>query len=206
MIVNYDPPVLVAPSSLDAALLELSTKLLNAFTWLDRAYGKAEKLEEKVDGRKRTYPGLHVGGNEYLQLIPDDNIGNFSFFKAENGDSVIWGHSSTSRLSTKISLILWFNFNDVYGSQSAADGKTIDNVKDLILSALTTMYLSKGAFEVTEIHDLPSTVYDGYSLVYSDPDWIGVDRVNLEAGNLFFMRPYGCLKFDGILTYRRNSC
>lgn len=199
MIANPEIPALIEPRLVDYPIEELRSSLATGLSWLDSAYGKSFVAEEVFEGRKRTFPAIYYGKQDYHKLIPDTHIGNFCFFEAREGDRVEWNKSRPTWIVTPVNLIFWFNFEKIYPSDF--NQRTVDNVKSDILEYLQTLNLSRGIWEFTQIDDHPQQVYDGYSFVYSDPDWIGTERIGLEAGNLFHMRPYGCLKFSGFVRY-----
>lgn len=196
-------PAITTPRLIDKALLEIQGKLLAELSWLDQAYGKAFILEDKLDGRKRTYPAVYSGvGEEYLRVMPDGTIGNFSFFNTEEADQVEWTRNNQLWVNTTVSSIFWFDIREVYPADFV--NRTIDSVKYDILRAFTNMNLGSSSLEIINIYDKPIDVYRGFSWVYSDPEWVGADRVGLEAGNLFFMRPYGCLKFESNIRFLQD--
>lgn len=199
MIANPTIPTIVDPKLVDYPIEELRAALASGLSWLDEAYPKCFKAEEVYEGRKRTFPALYYGKLDYHKLIPDEHIGNFCFFDAKLGDDVEWNRTQKTWVETPISLIFWFNFEKIYPSDY--ERRTIEHVKAEILEFLQGATMSNGLWEFNKIYDRPSEVYRGYTFVYSDPDWIGTERIAVEAGNLFFMRPYGCLRFDGTVRF-----
>jgi len=188
---------------LDQAFDEIATKLLTELSWLSNAYGDTQKLEEVYEGRKRTYPAIRSGQQEFLKLMPDSHLGNFSFCQALSGDVVEWNKKLVPWVTTEFSVVFWFDFRDIFPGTDT--NKTLNNVKDLILTAFRTMSLSKSIMEIDKIYDVMVDVYDEYTFVYSDPDWIGTERIAMESGNLFYLRPYGCLRFEGTVRYLQND-
>ncbi len=192
MIKNPSIPTITDPQLIDAALAEINTKLVAGLSWLNSAFGKAIRLEETVDGKKRAFPAIYTGetlGTEYIKLIPDSHLGNFSFFDVEDGDEAKWVGRNYDQFVSRIGLVFWFDFRDVYPSDHTT--RTIDNVKATVYRLLKEMRLTKSTISFNKFHERKERVYRGY--------WVP------DMDNQFYMRPYGLFRLDGEIRYRETS-
>lgn len=185
MIKNPTIPAITDPQLLDVALAEINGKLTAALTWLDYAFGKAYAL----DGENRVIPAIYTGATtEYLKLLPDAHIGNFSFFDVEDGEQSEWTGRNYDLFTTSVSLIFWFDFRDIYPNDHKT--RTTENVKAAIYRTLKEMQLTKSSISFTRIYEKKDEVFRGYEM----PD------------SKFYMRPYGQLRFEGEIMYKENHC
>jgi hypothetical protein len=180
-VLNIDCPKLV-----DLALLDVQTHLTNKLSWLDYAFGRAERQHDK-DGN--TYPGLYQGNNEYLNLLPDTNIGNYSYFEIDDGQEIYFAQSTDTaknhRFTAEFGLVFFFDFRDVYPGEM--DYKTAENVKYSVIEAITTARLNTCSIELTNIYEQAPNVYRGFD--------------HEEIKREFTKRPYGIFKITGKLMY-----
>ena len=69
------------PVLLDLVLQNIQETLLAKIDWLDYAFGRAYKnVKYENDGRKYIYPAVYVNDGEYIDMTPNDNLGNFTWF------------------------------------------------------------------------------------------------------------------------------
>ena len=77
---NTRAPIIKAPELLDVVINNIQTGLTENLGWLDKAFGRAERLVKYGANQKKIYtPNIYIGGNEYQEVTPDAGIGNFSF-------------------------------------------------------------------------------------------------------------------------------
>jgi hypothetical protein len=103
------------PKFLDIALSEINTKLKIHFSWLNEAFGRAERFTERKDDRIIEYPAIYSGNNHYIKLFPDLKIGNFSFVISDEF-SVNTTKFQSIKGNSDIEFIFWFDFRAVYPS------------------------------------------------------------------------------------------
>lgn len=184
MIQNPTVPTKDDPQLLDLLLDEMAGKLLTALSWLDNAYGKAERLVKYgVLNRPEFKPAIFVGGRlgqDYLYLLPDAHLGCFSWFDVPNVQSLQFERRGFKRVSTSVGLIFWFDFTKVYPNDHQT--RTIENVKADVLEAIRTMTLTNGAIRIQEIHERTDEIYRGYT--------------TNEVDRQFLMRPYSGFRIN----------
>lgn len=203
MITTPTIPTLSSPQLLDAALLEIQTKLTDGLSWLDQAFGKAIRLEEMVDGRKRTYPAIYVKDNEYFPIGPDQHIGNFSFFDVEDGEGIEWSEYGSDKINARLALVLWFDYRDVYADPN---NRSIENIKKDVKDVLKAMRLTRSHISFNRFWTNAEQVYKGYSRIYANPNLVGKERPALENRNYFWKRPFGCLRIEGEIIVKEKIC
>lgn len=177
---NYENATL-----LDAVLLEISTALKAKLTWLNNSYTAAQKLAKKAENKNFFYPAVYTGQNEYLGLLPDGHLGNYSFFRLIDPENIKFYPRNVNIITTNFDLIFWFNLAKVYPTDK---GRNIENVKQDILKAFRDMYLTRSSVQLTEVYKEAKNIYDDYT-------------INEETES-FMEHPYGALMFRGSITYK----
>lgn len=195
MIINPAPPVITSPVLADNALAELRTALLAGLTWLDAAYGPAEKREGISEaGARIIYPAVFAGSantpTDYLRLFPDEHLGNFCYFELADGQQINWqGPRQDPSIDVDLSIIFWFDFRTVYPSDHLT--RTIEHVKDQVLDLFRDMVLASVTAQFDRIFTRSENIYRGYTIS--------------EIEGQFLMRPYGGFRVDGSMNFE-NPC
>lgn len=183
-------PVRQNPELLDRVFGEIQRGLIDNINWLDKAFGKAERLVKIApNGRKYYTPNVYAGGNEYLDVSPDSGIGNFSFFWVDDPQAVEWTPNVSVGIKTDFALIFWFDYRKIYNNVNTRNKEAL---KKQILDVLNGGYhLRAGHIEIERIYELAENIYNEFSLD--------------EVDNQFLMHPYGGFRFEGSLTIQ-ESC
>jgi len=184
-------PIIEGAVMLDRVLGEIQQGLV-ALPWLDVAFGRAQRLVKVIEGRRHTTPNVFCGGwnghgpNDYIEVSPDAEIGNFSFFAIDD-PQVIQPGLGQREFRTPFGLIVWFDLRRVY---SEASNRNTEQLKAQVLDVLSGrsgFALTEGHIEVSRIYEQAQNIYRGYSLD--------------EIDNQFLMHPYGGFRIDGTLYY-----
>lgn len=174
---------------MDEIIKEINKALTDNLSWLNIAFGRAERTVKVVNKKKYFWPSIYKGGNEYEYLTPDSNLGNFSFFRIEDPETVGYVDRGQSRIKLPCSIVFWWDFRRI----DNRDNRNIEAIKQQILKALNRKLFLKqpGArFEITRIWKEAENIYKGYTLD--------------ETQNQFLMHPYCGLRIEGILTYNET--
>lgn len=183
-------PIIDNPELLDSIIANIQKGLAENIGWLDYVFGRAERLVKfDANNRKIYTPNVYVGGNEYMEISPSSEIGNFCFFWVDDPQNVSWEAKINVGIKTNFSLIFWFNFNRIYNS---ADQRNKEELKKQILDVLNGgFWLKKGRITVNRIYELSENIFRGFSMD--------------ETENQFLMQPYGGFRFEGMLKVS-ESC
>lgn len=184
---NPVPATVTSPEMLDAALAQVQTVLENQLSWLTTAYGKIEKREVKdPEGRKVVFPSVYAGGTEYINLLPDEHLGNYSYIEVLDSQAVVWRPRSYSEFTADVAIIFWFDFRTVYPADYQE--RSVDHVKYEVLSALAGSTFPSIRLTITSISERAENIYRGFSAS--------------EIETQFLMRPYGGFRLDAKLIYK----
>ncbi len=173
-------PVPDYPDLLDIVIGNICQGLSDNIGWLDRTFGRAERLV-KYDGSGRRYytPNVYAGGNDYIEVSPDSGIGNFCFFLVEDPQDVTMDGQSVG-IDASVSVIFWFDYRRIFNSDSIRNSEA---VKREILDVLNGGFrLRKGRMTVKKIYEQAENIYKGFSLD--------------ETDNQFLMHPYGGMRIE----------
>ena len=190
---NNNAPVISNPVMLDRVIAEIQNGLVAGLPWLDVAFGRAQRITRMLEGKKIITPNVYCGGwanhgeNDYIEVSPDSNIGNFSFFDINDPHEISAGPWAQD-IKTPFGLVIWFDLRRVYGTY---DNRNTEQLKAAVLRSLsgrTGFALSDGKIIVNQIYERAENIYRGYTLS--------------EIDNQYLMHPYGGFRFEGILEYQ----
>lgn len=183
-------PIIANPELLDKIIGNIQQGLADNLPWLDKAYGRAERLVKMTTSGKRIYtPNVYAGGNEYIELTPDSKTGNFCFFTVDDPQDVTWERGFYAGLKCPFSVIFWFDYRKIFGS---ADNRNKEQLKKQIIDVLNGgFWLKNGSFYIDRIYELAENIYKGFTID--------------EIDNQFLMAPYGGFRFTGELKIN-ESC
>ena len=142
-------PLKTHPYLFDKAVQNIQKALGANLGWLDHAFGLAERITRVIDGKKYILPNLWVGGNEYIDLLPDRMMGSFSFCCLDEPQKCTDG-----RMKARVQVVVWWDTRKV-----DAELRDTERVKSQVLDALSRA----GGCEVAEIYDRPASVYKGFT-------------------------------------------
>ena len=189
---SINAPVIQNPVMLDKVIGEIQTGLVENLTWLDAAFGRAQRLSKMINGKRFVMPNVYCGGwsshgsNDYIEVSPDSKIGNFSFFEIEDPQIIDIGPWAR-QIKAPFGLIFWFDLTRVY---NVADNRNTEKLKAEILHVLNGRagwHLSEGRVVINRIYERAENIYRGYTLS--------------EIDNQFLMHPFAGFRFDGILEF-----
>lgn len=192
MATNY--PTISNPVMIDKIIAELQQGLTDNISWLDVCFGRAQRLTKIVKGRTYTTPNVYCGGwnghgeNDYIEVSPDDKIGNFAFFVTDDPQTIEVGGVAWARtLSSPFALIVWFDLRHVFSQPSNRNTELLKAQVLRLLAGRMGWHLTEGRIEVTRIYDQSQNIYKGFTLT--------------ETENQFLMHPYGGFRIEGTLYY-----
>ena len=186
-------PVIPGAIMLDRVLASIQEALVDRVSWLDVAFGRAQRIvRTTASGRRITTPNVYCGGwnghgpNDYIEVSPDAEIGNFSFFSVEDPQTIGPGPWLRT-VQAPFGLVVWFDLRRVYGS---ATNRNTEKLKEDVLKVLTGRSgwaIPAGHIELAQIYEQSQNIYRGYSLD--------------EVDNQFLMHPYGGFRIEGVVSY-----
>ena len=192
MYSNINAPVIPNPVMIDRVIGEIQQGLADGLPWLDAAFGRAQRLSKKMNGKTIITPNVYCGGwnghgdNDYIEVSPDSKIGNFCYFEIDDPQTIDGGPWARD-IVCPFSLVFWLDLTRVYGMP---DNRNTEYIKAEILRILngrTGWVLSQGRITINQIYERAENVYRGYSLS--------------EIDNQFLMHPYAGFRFAGTLQY-----
>lgn len=185
-------PVIPNAVMLDAVIGEIQQGLVNNLSWLDAAFGRAQRLTKNIEGKRIVTPNVYCGGwnghgpNDYIEVSPDAKIGNFSYFEVDDPQTIDPGPWAR-QIKAPFSLIVWFDLTRVYGSRTNRNTEKIKSDILHILNGRADWHLTNGRIVINKIYERAENIYKGYTLS--------------EIDNQFLMHPFGGLKFEGLLEF-----
>ena len=185
-------PVIPNAVMLDHVLASIQSGLVQNISWLNVAFGRAQRLTKNINGKRVITPNVYCGNwnghgpNDYIEVSPDSKIGNFSFFWIDDPQTIDAGPWART-IKTPFSLIVWFDLRQVY---NAAANRNTEKLKADVLRVLegrAGWHLPDGHILTTRIYEQNENIYRGFTLS--------------EIDNQYLMHPFGGFRIDGILEY-----
>ena len=184
-----DIPIVQNPTLLDSVFAEIQIGLKKNLPWLDYAFGRAQRITKKINTSKSSksyiFPACYKGKNDYEDVSPDSNLGNFSFFTILEPQILYFIQNQLGAIKVPFALIFWFDLRKVYPLSHSE--RNTESVKAEILRALhLKIKPTQGTFRLNRIFERSENIYKEYPGV-------------MEIDNQFLMHPYAGFRFEGIL-------
>lgn len=179
---------------MDRVLDNIAAALKDGLPWLDNAYGRAERIKRVQAGRIYYTPAAYVGAgrreNDYLGLLPDSGLGNFSFFAIDDPQTISPGPGIRD-IRTSFSLVFWFDLRSIYGDGITRDIESLKmQVIDLLGGNTSWRPDADTRIIISRIYDRAENIYRGFSLD--------------EVDNQYLIHPYGGFRIEGTLEYSED--
>lgn len=168
------------PKLFDKEVLKIQNALADNLEWLDFSFGICETLTDVKDGKKFTSANLYLGNEHYEQIMPCEELGNFSFFVLRDPQEMI---KNNMVIKSPFSLIVWYDMRKV---SLATDERNREAIKAQILGILHNIH--SPFFTIGRIYENPKNVFADYSYDYTN--------------NQFLMSPFAGLRIDGTMEAR----
>ena len=173
-----EAPIIINPEMADAIIAEVQQGLKENIPWLDVAFGRAERIVKQIEGRTLYLPAIYTGDglnpNEYIELSPDSQIGNFSFFWMLDPQRLSWMPKIPGVVKAPFALIFWFDLRRVY---KVKDNRNIMSLEAEVLRVLNGKFkITSGSLSINRIYHLAENIYREFTLT--------------EIDNQFLMHPY----------------
>ena len=186
-------PIIPNSVMVDRVIGEIQTGLAANLPWLDAAFGRAQRLVKNINGKRWITPNVYCGGldgkgpNDYLEVSPDSQIGNFSFFVMDDPETLAWYHGQQAEIKAPFALIFWFDLRRVYDSDTNRNTEYLKAQILRILNGRGGWHLGNGRITINKCYEQAQNIYRGFSID--------------EMDNQFLMHPYAGFRFEGILEF-----
>lgn len=190
------------PVLLDKIIQDMQKSLTKRLKWLNYAFGRAYKLvEHRPDGNKFIYPAAYNGNGEYISLLPNDNLGNFSWFDIYDPQKITEVVQSLPQYTFSGAIVFWYNLNSIYED---SNNLYAEEVKDEIIRTLTTpgLITTTGKLSIKDIYECFENIYKGYSIEKIYNNYIYKGQGIQDIDKQFFMFPYAGIRIEFNLTTR----
>lgn len=190
------------PVLLDKIIQDMQKSLTKRLKWLNYAFGRAYKLvEHRPDGNKFIYPAAYNGNGEYISLLPNDNLGNFSWFDIYDPQKITEVVQSLPQYTFNGAIVFWYNLNSIYED---SNNLYTEEVKDEIIRVLTTpgLITTTGKLSIKDIYECFENIYKGYSIEKIYNNYIYKGQGIQDIDKQFFMFPYSGIRIEFTLTTR----
>lgn len=169
------------PHLFDVPIDEIQTALDNECSWLNTIFGRCERLVKEINGNKYYTANWYKTKNDYMQIAPDEGLGNFCFFVLdEPTDLENYFAGDVTRSTIGFSLIVWCDLRTI------GEGRDTEAVKEELLQILNgRTHLRSGRMTINKVYERAENVFREF-----DYD---------EIDNQFMMHPFAGFRFEGEL-------
>ena len=162
---------------INAVFAEMKECLSKEVGWLSQCFGRVWKVQEVVNGKKIIFPSLYVGNNQYENVSPSDDLGNYSFFTLNDPTDLDNGRGYDIY---NASLIMWMDLRKCF---SGHDMRELESLKREVRDVVTRRFSMRNVFvSVTRVYEDAKNVFNGFTFD--------------ETTNQSMMQPYAALRFD----------
>jgi hypothetical protein len=199
--INPIEPTLIAPVYFDGAFRSIGDQLKTHLSWLTNNYGRAERIPTAdAEGRIIHEPLIYVGrengyDTDYLNLMPDERLGNHVFFQLEEGQEIDYTLSGVDRIPSTFSMIFWWDYRDIYPSDHKQ--RSISNVLDEIYTALAKV--KTPSFTINRQYLEAEGIYRQYNYQGNRGQ-----KLNHQMQDQYMMRPYAGCRIEGLIIVKKN--
>ncbi len=167
---------------LDKVLHCINEGLLDKVDWLDAAFGRVTEHNDNGVAMPKLY---HTKG-EYINVMPDDRRGNYSFFDVTPTYEIIqWNKHRPSLVRARFGVVFWFNLNTIFPD---VDTRNLENVKSALLHTLTSeIHIPYGDYQISTISDDARGVFAKFA------------RTGYEER--YLLHPYGGIRYNGEIVF-----
>ena len=180
-------------SRLNTLLTKISAAL-SASSYSINAWGRAFKIIRRIDGQDYEVPACFTGSsngrNEYREMLPDKQLGNFSFFWLMDPQrySAEQMHAK-GRYTCPLAIIMWFDLRTVL--VPTTDGvyprDNVEDLKESLIGILNGVTLPSGRLTINKIYEQAENIYREFTID--------------EVDNQFLMHPYAGFRFECELIF-----
>lgn len=168
------------PRLFDRPIQDLQKSIARRLLFMDHVFGRCERLAKVIDGRTVYSPNVYKGKDEYILLTPDNtDLGNYSFFVAEEPETMVSAFGISGRIKAPFSLVVWVDLRTI----EEKDARNVYELELKVLDAIASPgVLRHGGLEVSRVYHRAENVFTGFTLD--------------EVDNQFMMSPFAGLRIE----------
>lgn len=154
------PAAALSLIGLELAIEEIRNRIAT-ISWLDKCFGRAYAfLEAGIDSKPITVPKVYMGGKEYYNCLPNDNLKSQSFFVVEGPETYEnYNQFDGSIRKASVSLVVWGDLKKINPS------KDYIFTQELISECIKILKIHPMVMEINEIYDEKADkVFSGFDL------------------------------------------
>lgn len=168
------------PRLFDRPIQDLQKSIARHLLFMDHVFGRCERLAKVIDGRTVYSPNVYKGKDEYILLTPDNtDLGNYSFFVAEEPETMVSAFGISGRMKAPFSLVVWVDLRTI----EEKDARNVYELELKVLDAIASPgVLRHGGLEVSKVYHRAENVFTGFTMD--------------EVDNQFMMSPFAGLRIE----------
>ena len=169
-------PIKSNPRLFDKPFALIQSQIGEKIDWLDHVFGLCEKITVMENGRAFKSANVYVGGENYAQIMPCSELGNFCFFMLKDPQERVG--ANRNYIYSPFYAVFWYNVMEV---SSSADDRNREAVKEEILQVLNT--IRTPYIEWERLYERPENIFDDFTYDFTR--------------NQYLMSPYAGIRVEG---------
>lgn len=190
------PPVLQDARLIDKAISGIQSLLVSELTWLETAYGIAQKVPKEIDGRVSLAPMIYTGGfggDNYVSMFPDEHLKNYCWFDIDGLEQINQiDERGPLIFKAKLGIIFWCDLRNLYTVEATEQANNSRNVEAMVLEALKKNPATLRGMKILSIGRSPREVYPFYSVP--------------QSSQTKMIRPYNNFRINIEISYSEYNC
>lgn len=175
------------PVLIDLFLTEFNAKIVTLLPWLDNPLGQIQEISRHLDSRYVKVPAMHTDSGEYIDVLPDDKLTNYSWWQFS---PIELSGKNRAKVKVPAKLNMFLNLKQIYPTELNA--RKAQNVIYEIEQIINKINLKYSALRITKISTDKNTTYHGFN----------IDQVD----DKYFMHPYLTISISLDVYIKQNYC
>ncbi len=171
------------PKNFDEAVGYIQQSLNDNLPFLNNIFGICERTVKMIDGRKYYSPSWFLNKYDYINLLPDDKLGNYCFFTLDEPREIEHEQGLKPKHTSGFNIIIWVDMRD---NILTDDDRNLNWLLEYILEGIYATHMVRGRFTIDKVYNRAENIFQGFT---TD-----------EVDNQYLMQPYTGFRLHGEIT------
>lgn len=175
------------PVLIDLFLTEFNSRITTLLPWLDNPLGQITEIGRHLDAKYVKVPAMHTDSGEYIDVLPDDKLVNYSWWHFE---PLQLKGKFRAKVKTTARFNMFLDLRKLYPND--LNSRNAQNIIFEIERVINKIGLKSAALRISSFSTDPKDAYRGFNVSSID--------------DKYFMHPYLTLSLKVDVYIRNNVC